>query len=113
MILCLEPLLNITFSNGSLKEPLLNGSTIFFGSDICSDIYFFAPTDFPSHRSLIPIQRSKNKNLKRKSHELPTHFHLFSYIKREMREKRERREKRDRRNKNRNLTISTSNGHNF
>jgi hypothetical protein len=31
---------------------------------------------------------------------------------REMREKIERREKKDRRNKNRNPTISTSNGHN-
>jgi hypothetical protein len=60
------------------------------------------------------IQKSKLKKLK--SHGLPTFCHLFSYIKREMRdiEKEERKKKkRHGRNKNRNPTNSSSNGHNF
>jgi hypothetical protein len=56
----------------------------------------------------------KIKIQKQKSHELSTNFHLFSYIKREVREtERETRKKEERRNKNRNSTISTSNDHNF
>jgi hypothetical protein len=51
----------------------------------------FAPIDCPSHRSFISIQRSKIKIKKQKTHESPIPFHLFSYIKREMRE-RQRRE---------------------
>jgi hypothetical protein len=71
--------------------------------DIYSDIYFFAPTNNICSHGL-PI--SPFVNLKRtfqkwtfqkwnlKSHRLPTIFHLFSYIKREVRKrwKRERRE---------------------
>jgi hypothetical protein len=57
----------------------------------------------------------KIKIKKTKSHGLPTPCHLFSYIRREMRdrEKEERKKKRDRRNKIQNLTISTSNNYNF
>jgi hypothetical protein len=77
----------------------------------------FAPTDCPSHRSLISIQCSKNENLKTKISQITNPFSsVFIYKKRDEREernKRERREKRDRRNKNRNPIISTSNGHNF
>jgi hypothetical protein len=96
------------FSNGSFKESLLNGSVIFLGLTFTLTFIFllppitFAPIDYPSHRSLIPIQRSKNENLKT---EIP---HITN-----PREKRERREKKDRRNKNRNPTISISNVHNF
>jgi hypothetical protein len=55
---------------------------------------------------------------KLKSHVLSTAFHLFSYIKREMKEiERERRKKEERREtkkiKIKIQTISTSNGHNF
>jgi hypothetical protein len=57
----------------------------------------FAPTYCPSYCSLILIKRSKNIYLKTKFHELPIPFHLFSYIKREMREKEERRKKKERR----------------
>jgi hypothetical protein len=57
----------------------------------------------------------KIKIQKLKSHELPTQCHLFSYIKRNMRDrerkKKERRETEE--NKNRNSTISTSNDNNF
>jgi hypothetical protein len=110
-----EPLLNTVFNNDYVPRTIVKWFCCFFGSDIC----FFTPTnnicshDCPSHRSLIPIQRFKNKKLKLKSNGLPTTFHLFSYIKREMREKKEIRQKRDRRNKNLNPTISTSNSHNF
>jgi hypothetical protein len=60
----------------------------------------------------------KIKFQKQKFHELPIFFHLFSYIKkderdREEKEERKKKQRRDGRNKNRNLTISTSNGHNF
>jgi hypothetical protein len=46
---------------------------------------------------------------------LPTHYHMFLYIKGEMRDKEKKieRNKRDKRNKNRNPTISTSNRNNF
>jgi hypothetical protein len=75
----------------------------------------FAPTDYPYHRSLIPIQHFRNKNLKIEISRITNHFSSVLYIKREMRErnKKGRREKRDKRNKNRNPTISTLNGHNF
>jgi hypothetical protein len=106
----LELLLNGVFSNGSFKEePLLNGSVIFLGLTFALTFIFllqlitFAPMDCPSHRSLISIQRSKNKNLKTKIPRINNHFYLFSYIKREMREtkeKEERRERRDIKNKN-------------
>jgi hypothetical protein len=95
------------FSNGSFKSLLLNGSGDFL--DLTFALTFaltftfllspitFAPTDCPSYRSLILIKYSKNKYLKTKFHGLPTPFHLFSYIKREMREKEERRKKKERR----------------
>jgi hypothetical protein len=107
-ILYLEPLLNGAFSNDSFKELLLNNFVIFLGLTFAFllPLIIFAPTDCPSHCSLIPIQRSKNKNLKTKIPQITNHFSsIFIYKK--------RKEKRDRRNKNRNSIISTSNGHNF
>jgi hypothetical protein len=68
--MCLKPLLNGAFSNSYFKKPLLNGSAAFLGLTFALSFVFllplitFAPTDCPSHRSLILIQRSKNKNLK-------------------------------------------------
>jgi hypothetical protein len=76
----------------------------------------FALSDCPSHRSLIPIQRSKNEKLKT---EIPRITNIFSsvfiYKKRDERdrEKEERKKREERRNKNRNLTILTSNDYNF
>jgi hypothetical protein len=50
------------------------------------------------------IRSSQSNNLKikikkLKSHRLPTYCHLFSYIKREMRDREKERKKRDKRNK--------------
>jgi hypothetical protein len=54
----------------------------------------FSPTDCLSHRSLIPIQRSKNKNLKTKISRITNPFSsIFIYKKRDEREKKERRKK--------------------
>jgi hypothetical protein len=60
----------------------------------------------------------KIKIQKLKSQELPSPYHLFSYIKKTdetQREKEERKNKRDNnnRNKNQNPIISNLNGHNF
>jgi hypothetical protein len=71
--------------------------------DIYSDIYFFAPTNnICSHGLPISPFVNLNRTFQKwtfqkwnlKSHRLPTIFHLFSYIKREVRKrwKRERRE---------------------
>jgi hypothetical protein len=63
-------ILNGVFSNGSFKELLINGSATFLGMTFALTLTFFlqpltfAHTDCPSHRLLIPIQRSKNENLK-------------------------------------------------
>jgi hypothetical protein len=80
----------------------------------------FAPTDWPSHCSFIPIQRSKNQNSKTEISRIINPFSfIFIYKKRDEREteKRKKKEirnkKKDKRNKNRNPTISISNGHNF
>jgi hypothetical protein len=71
--------------------------------------------DCSSHRSLIPIQRSKNENLKT---EIPRIINPFSFVfiykKRDERETKERKKREEvSRNKNRNSIISTSNDHNF
>jgi hypothetical protein len=56
----------------------------------------FAPTDCPSHRSLIPIQRSKNKNLKTKISRITNLFSsVFIYKKRDERERREKEERKE------------------
>jgi hypothetical protein len=79
----------------------------------------FTPTDCSSHRSLIPIQRSKNKSLKTEILRITNSFSsIFIYKKIDEREtERERRKKEERREaeeiKNQNLTISTLNYHNF
>jgi hypothetical protein len=76
----------------------------------------FALTDYPFHRSFIPIQRSKDQNSKTKIRRIINPFSsIFMYKKRDerQREKEERYKRSDRRNKNRNPTISTSNDHNF
>jgi hypothetical protein len=77
-----------------VKEPLLNCYAVFLGLTFIFLLQSitFAPTDCPSHRSLILIQRSKNKNLKTEIPRITTTFHLFSYIKREMRERRKKEE---------------------
>jgi hypothetical protein len=55
----------------------------------------FAPTDCPTHRSLILIQYSKNKNLKIKIPPITNSFSsVFIYKKRDEREERKKREKR-------------------
>jgi hypothetical protein len=71
---------------------LLNGSFIFLGLIFTLTFIFllppitFAPTDCPSHRSLIPIQRSKNKNLKIKISGITNPFSsVFIYKKRDER----------------------------
>jgi hypothetical protein len=78
---------------------LLNSFAIFFGLTFAFLIQpiTFAPTDCPSHRSLIPIQHFKNENFKLKFYGLPTLFHLFSYIKREMKERQREKEERKKR----------------
>jgi hypothetical protein len=79
----------------------------------------FALTDCPSHRSFIPIQRSKNKNSKTEAARITNPFsYVFIYKKRderdiEAKEERNKKQRRERRNKNQNPTISTSNGHSF
>jgi hypothetical protein len=89
------------FSNGSLKEPLLYGYAAFLGLTFAFwlQLIKFASTDCLSHRSLNPIQRSKNENFK---NEIPWIIDPFSsvfiYKKRDEREtERERRKKEDRR----------------
>jgi hypothetical protein len=95
--LYLKSFLNDVFSNSSFKESLLNSSTIF----LCMTFAFllssiiFASTDCTSHCSFIPIQRSKNQNLKTKISRI---IHIFSsvfiYKKRDERvTERERRKK--------------------
>jgi hypothetical protein len=83
MVMCLKPLLNVVFTNGFLKEPLLNSFADFF--DLTFALLLppitFALTGCPSHCSLIPIQRSKNKNLKTKIPLITNPFHLFLYVK--------------------------------
>jgi hypothetical protein len=76
--------------------------------------------DCPSHRSFIPIQRSKNQNSKTEIARITNPFSsVFIYKNRDEREtekrkKKEIRNKEERqKNKNRNPTISISNGHNF
>jgi hypothetical protein len=50
----------------------------------------FAPTDCPSHRSFIPIQRSKNQNLKTEIPRITNPFlSIFIYKKRDERETEE------------------------
>jgi hypothetical protein len=97
--MCLELLLNGAFSNGSFKKPLLNGFTIFLGLTFAFllQLIIFTPTDCPSHSLLIPIQCSKNKNLKTNIVRITNLFSSVFYIKREMREtERERRKKEER-----------------
>jgi hypothetical protein len=71
--------------------------------------------DCSSHRSLIPIQRSKNENLKTEIPRITNPFSfVFIYKKRDERETKERKKREEvSRNKNRNSIISTSNDHNF
>jgi hypothetical protein len=90
--LCLEPLLNDVFSNDSLNELLLNDYAVFFVWHL-----FFAHTYCLSHRSLILIQRSKNKNLKTEISRITNPFSsVFLYKKRYERDReRKKKEKRD------------------
>jgi hypothetical protein len=70
---------------------LLNDSAGFLGLT-------FASTDCPSHHSLIPIQRSKNKNLKTKISQITNPFsYVFIYKKRDKEEGRERDRERKKR----------------
>jgi hypothetical protein len=97
MILCLEPLLNDAFSNGSFKKPLLNDYAAFLGLIFALTFTFllspiiFVLMNCPSHRSLISIQCFKNKNLKT---EISRITNPFLYIKREMRERQREKEER-------------------
>jgi hypothetical protein len=93
-------LLNILFSNGTFKEPLLNGYADFLGMIFTLTFTFllppitFAPTDCPSHRSLIPIQCCKNKNLKTEISRIINPFlSIFIYEKRDDRETEERKKR--------------------
>jgi hypothetical protein len=93
---------------------LLNDFAIFLDLTF---IFFLLPsitftlTDCSSHRSLIPIQRSKNENLKTQISRITNPFSsVFIYKKRDEREQEERREKK---NKNQNSTISTLKYHKF
>jgi hypothetical protein len=92
-------LLNSAFSNDSFKKPLLNDSAIFFGLTFTFLLQpiTFAPTDCPTHRSLIPIQRSKNKNLKTEISQIINRFSfIFIYKKRDEKEReKEEIKKRD------------------
>jgi hypothetical protein len=91
-------LLNVAFSNGSLKEPLPNSSAIFLVLAFAFLLppITFAPTDCPSHRSLIPIQRFKNENLKIKISRITNPFSsFFIYKKRDERDGREKEERRE------------------
>jgi hypothetical protein len=57
-------------------------------------LIIFAPTDCPSHRSLIPIQSSKNKNLKTETPRITNIFSsVFIYKKRDERERRKKEER--------------------
>jgi hypothetical protein len=71
------------------QEPLLNDYATFLSLTFAFLLQpiTFALTDCPSHHSLIPIQHSKNENLKTEISRITNPFHLFSYIKREMRER--------------------------
>jgi hypothetical protein len=85
--MCLEPLLNIVFSNSSVA---------FLGlTFICLlPPITFATTDCSSHRSLIPIQHSKNENLKTKISWITNSFSsVFIYKKRYEKEERKEIEK--------------------
>jgi hypothetical protein len=87
------------FSNGSFKEPLLNGYATFLGLTFIFLLrpIIFAPTDCPSHRSLIPTQCSKNKKFKTLWITNPF-LSVFIYKKKDEREtERERRKKEERR----------------
>jgi hypothetical protein len=93
-------LLNGVFSNGSFKEPLLNGYAIFLGQTFTFLLQpiTFAPTNCPSYRSLILIQRFKNKNLKTKIPQIINHFlSVFIYKKRDERERQREKEERKKR----------------
>jgi hypothetical protein len=77
---------------------LLNGSATFLGLIFALTFIFllppitFAPTDCSSHRSLISIQRSKNKKFKTKISQITNPFlSVFIYKKRDEREKEERK----------------------
>jgi hypothetical protein len=79
---------------------LLNDSAIFLGLIFVFllQAITFAPTDCPSHHSLISIQRFKNKNLKTKISQITNLFSsIFFYIKREMRERQREKEERKKR----------------
>jgi glucose-6-phosphate-specific signal transduction histidine kinase len=105
----------------SLRKQCLNGSANFLDLSFALTFNFllppiiFALTNYLSLHSFIPIQRFKNQNLKTEISQITNPiFHLFLYIKREMREtKKEIRKNRNKRNQNQNPTISTSNDHNF
>jgi hypothetical protein len=83
-----------------MKEPLLNDFATFLGIAFALTFIFLLPSitfalmDCPSHRSLIPIQCSKNKNLKTKIRRITNPFSsAFIYKKTDERETgRERRE---------------------
>jgi hypothetical protein len=83
-------LLNGAFSNGFFNKLLLNYSAIFFGLTFALTFVFFAPTDCPSHRSLFPIQRYKNENLKTEIPQITNPFSFVFIYKREMRERKKR-----------------------
>jgi hypothetical protein len=81
---------------------LLNGYATFLGLTFTLTFIFlfppitFALTDCPSHRSLISIQRFKNKNLKTIIPRITNTFSsIFIYKKRDERERREKRVKKN------------------
>jgi hypothetical protein len=77
------------------KKPLLNSSATFLGLTfiVFAPTNKFALTDCSSHRSLIPIQRSKNENLKTEISRITNPFSsVFIYKKRDERD-RERKKK--------------------
>jgi hypothetical protein len=76
------------FNNGFFEEPLLNGYAIFFVRHLLSRIIHLTIRSSQSNDPKLKIQKLK-------SHELPTSFHLFLYIKKkdEREIERERREK--------------------
>jgi hypothetical protein len=97
MVMCLETLLNGEFSNGSA---IFLGLIFALTFDFLLQSITFSPADCPSHRSLIPIQRSKNKNLKIEISQIINHFSsIFIYKKRDEKEQREKegRKKREKR----------------
>jgi hypothetical protein len=88
-------------SNDSFKELLLNGYVIFLSLTFALTFFFASTNNICSHglQYLFTVHSfqsndPKTKIQKLKSHELPTIFHLFSYIKREMRERQREKEER-------------------